>query len=91
MTKRATLIPLLLFAALYTGDYIFLRYRRMNGRNIRDAVQVQRYYAIAEKNNKTEFMYDEPESRECVCALFPHFGDVPCWYARRHREERIDE
>jgi hypothetical protein len=89
--NRILLVSGFMILLLYSGDYFFLHYRLAKGQNIRSAVQVQRYYAIAEKNNKTEFMYDQPESRECVSALFPHDGDAPCWYARRHQEERIDE
>ena len=89
--KRIVWAVVLAIAVFYAGDYIFLRIRMAKGQTVHDTVQVQRYYAVAEKNNKVEFMYDQPDSRECVRALFSHFGDSPCWVVRRHTEERIDE
>jgi hypothetical protein len=37
-------------------------------------------------------MFDKPQSMECVNALFPHYGDTPCWYMKRHTviQENLD-
>jgi hypothetical protein len=51
---------------------------------------VQRYDAISEKNNKTEFVYEDPVTEPCVNSLFPHMGYAPCWYLKRHSEQRIN-
>jgi hypothetical protein len=53
-------------------------------------VQIRRYYAVPQKNGRTEFSPAEPESRTCVHSLFPHLGCSPCWYVNRHTQKRID-
>lgn len=64
---------------------------RMMGSNSRfGSVVVQKYYAVALKNRKTEYMFDEPHSQTCVHSMFPHFGDAPCWYLETHRRQRVD-
>jgi len=40
--------------------------------------------AVAQKNGKTEFLFNPPEPQTCVTALFPRAGYVPCWYLQRH-------
>jgi len=54
------------------------------------AVTIQGYDAISEKNNKTEFVYEEPVTVTCVRSLFPHLGYQTCWYLSRHAEQRIN-
>jgi len=82
---------LLLLAIVYAGDYLWLRVRIWRHQNAFGSVEVQPYYAIAEKNNKTQFISADPLTVPCVHALFPHFGDNPCWYVSRHTDQRIDE
>jgi hypothetical protein len=53
-------------------------------------VTIQPYYAIHEKNGKTEYDFAQPENQVCVRSLFPHFGYNPCWYVKRHTDKRID-
>jgi hypothetical protein len=53
-------------------------------------VTIQPYYAIHQKNGKTEFDYAQPQIQVCVQSLFPHFGYAPCWYVKRHTDKRID-
>jgi hypothetical protein len=82
----------LLFAALvYAGDYLRLRVLIWRHGNAYGSVVVQPYYAIAEKNNKVQFIGADPLTVPCVHSLFPHLGDNPCWYVSRHTDERIDE
>ncbi len=78
-------------ACVYAGDYLSLRFRIPNHREQFSVVQVQPYYAIAEKNHKTEFMPADAVSVMCAHSLFPHFGANPCWYVTRHTDQRIDE
>ncbi len=85
---QALLFAVLLVALFYGGDYGVLWYRLRTNRQPFGNVQVERYYAVPEKNNKTEFMMQEPENELCVHSVFPHFGFAPCWYARRHTEQR---
>jgi hypothetical protein len=53
-------------------------------------VTIQRYDAISEKNNKTEFDFESPITVTCVHSLFPHMGYQPCWYLSRHSEQRTN-
>ena len=80
-----------LVAVTYAGDYLQLRYRVWRNTNPFGTVQVERYYAVHEKNNKVEFMFPhETQNQDCVHSLFPHMGYAPCWYLNRNREQRID-
>jgi hypothetical protein len=82
---------LVLLMTVYAVDYASLRIRIWQHRNPFGTVEVQPYYAIAEKNNKTQFISADPLTVTCVHSLFPHFGSNPCWYVSRHTDQRIDE
>ena len=73
-----------LIVVVYVCEDMLLRYRASHGG--RNAVfdSVTTYEAGAVKGGKEEFYFDQPQVEECVHALFPHFGDAPCWYARRN-------
>ncbi len=77
----------MLAGLLYGGDWLAARWR---GPRAFGAVVVRPYYAVPLKDGKTEFMMLSPETRTCVHALFPHFGDAPCWYLEGHRQQRIE-
>lgn len=74
---------------LYAVDYLVWRYKLASGHRPYDVVNVQFYYAIQEKNGKTEYDYQPPQPDTCVNALFPHTGYSPCWYERKHPEKEI--
>jgi hypothetical protein len=80
----------LLALVTYAGDYLSLRYKIPKAREPFSSVNIQPYYAIHQKNGKTEYDFAPPENQVCVCSLFPHFGYSPCWYVKRHTEKRID-
>jgi hypothetical protein len=80
----------LLALFVYAGDYLSVRYKIPKDRDPFSTVTIQPYYAIHQKNGKTEYDYAQPESQVCVRALFPHFGYNPCWYVTRHTDKRID-
>jgi hypothetical protein len=92
--KRFVLIPVLYLllagALVYVGDYVSLRFRIPNNRDQFGSVIVQRSYAVTMKNGKAEYMFDPPAPQTCVNSLFPHFGDPPCWYLRRHPRQQIN-
>jgi hypothetical protein len=67
-----------------------LRYRIAASRSPFSTVTVRPYYAVPQKNRKTEFLLGDPQQETCVHSLFPHLGDAPCWYLNKHREKRID-
>ncbi len=83
-------VTVLLVCAVYAGDYLSVRYKLPKGRDPFSTVTVKPYYAIHEKNGKTEYDFAQPENQVCVRSLFPHFGYGPCWYVKRHTDKRID-
>ena len=76
--------------ALYLGDDLSVRSRIPGSRQPFGTVTIRRFDAIPEKNNKTEYVYENPVTVTCVRSLFPHLGYVPCWYLSRHGEQRIN-
>lgn len=86
-----TLASLLgLAAGVYLLDYAIFKIRAATNHNAYGSVVVNHYYAVGEKSGKTEFMFDPPQPRTCVNALFPHEGAMPCWYLSRHPDQRTD-
>jgi len=75
---------------VFGADYAVFRLRVAANRNAYGSVVVRHYYAVLQKNGKTEFLFDAPQPWPCVNALFPHGGSLPCWYLRRHPEQRTD-
>lgn len=81
---RALVVVAGVIAVVYVCEDMLLRYRANHGGT--DAVfdNVTTYEAGAVKGGKEEFYFDQPHVEVCVRALFPHFGNAPCWYVRRH-------
>ena len=85
MKKIAALTVAVLISAcvlLYAIDYLVWRYKLSAGHDPYDTVTVQFYYAIQEKNGKTEYDYQPPQPDTCVNALFPHEGTHPAGMRR---------
>jgi hypothetical protein len=86
-----TLLALLGTAALaFAVDFAVFRIRLATNRNAYGSVTVNHYYAVLQKNGKTQFIFDPPQPEACVNALFPHTGALPCWYLIRHPDQRTD-
>jgi hypothetical protein len=83
------LIAVVLAALVYIVDYSIWRVRVATNHNAYGMVTVQYYYAIGEKSGKTEYDFQPPQQETCVNSLFPHAGDSPCWYERKHPEKAI--
>ncbi|MBV9764542.1 MAG: hypothetical protein JOZ48_06825 [Acidobacteriaceae bacterium] len=90
MIKRIFIIAILSIAAVYIADYLLLRFRIATNRNPYGTVTIQPYYAVPQKDGKTEFLFDDPQNQTCVHSLFPHVNDDPCWYLSRKKEKRIN-
>ncbi|MGO4883951.1 MAG: hypothetical protein ACLP59_24475 [Bryobacteraceae bacterium] len=92
--KRLLLIPMICLVAagllVYVCDYAALRFRIPNNRPQFDSVVVTRAWVIPMKNGKTQYAFDPPAPEQCVNSLFPHFGDSPCWYLKRHTRQQIN-
>ena len=82
--KRILVMAILGLCVLYGGDYLAGRHATLG------TVKVERYYAIPQKDGKTEFVFATPENQTCVQSLLPHLGYSPCWYMNRHKRKRID-
>src|SRR5215469_710659 len=74
----------------YGVDLAVVRIRIAANRNPYGSVVVSHYYAILQKNGKTQFIFDPPQAETCLNALFPHSGVQPCWYLSRHPEQRTN-
>ncbi len=90
MTRRIVVAAVICFLVLYGVDDALVRFRIPKGREPFGTVMVRRYYAIQQKANRVEYVFDKEENQRCVRALFPHLGYVPCWYLSRHPEQRVD-
>ena len=90
IAAAAFLLPLALTLLAYGTDYAIFRYRLATNRQPFGQITVTRYDAVAQKNGRTQFIFNPPESQTCVHALFPRAGYVPCWYLERHTEQRTD-
>lgn len=89
--KRVLVIVALLAIAIYLGDLLSVRYGFPGHRATYGSVVVTQTYAVPEKDPKKEdYFFVPPEAQTCVNALFPHFGYPPCWYLRRHQQQRVD-
>lgn len=75
---------------VYIFDYAVFRYRVSANRQPFAQVTVTTYDAVAQKNGKTEFLFNPPEQQTCANALFPRSGFPPCWYLQRHTEQRTN-
>ena len=88
--RRSILVLVLAFIAVYAADFAWIEYRTASSTEAFDSVQIERYYAVKEKDGKTEFMFDTPTSETCINSLFPHWGHTPCWYLKKHTRKRVD-
>ena len=84
------LLVLGITALAFGVDFAVFRLRILTGRDPYGSVVVSHYYAVLQKNGKTQFIFNPPASESCVNTLFPHSGMQPCWYLRRHPEQRTD-
>ena len=71
-------------------DFGIFRIRVATNRNAYGSVVVNRYYAVLQKNGKTQFIFDPPGPETCVHAAFPHEGFLPCWYLTKNPEQRTN-
>ncbi len=90
MKLRIVIAVLAFVGVVYVAEDLSIRYRIPRSREPFGSVTIQRYDAIAEKNGKTEFDFEDPVTQPCIHSLFPHMGYQPCWYLARHAEQRIN-
>ena len=86
---RSLLALVVLVAAVYGGEDLVLRYRMAHNPASPVIDQVPVYDAAEVKGGKVEFYFNQGETQPCVHALFPHFGDAPCWYVKGHPQKQV--
>jgi hypothetical protein len=94
IVKRGVISLIVLLAVVYADDYLQVRWKmaHANSGEAFGTVQMERLYAIPQKNGKVEYEFDavQPEvTTPCVHALFPHMGETPCWYLQRNSQKPI--
>ena len=91
--KRLVVISLaglaLAFAVVYASDFAIWSVRKSRNAGY-GTVTVRSYYAVHEKNNRTEYVFGSAQDQPCTNSLFSHEGLRPCWYLRRHPEQQIE-
>ncbi len=88
--RQLLLAAAVLLAVVYAADYAWLRYRVSADKTAFSVITVKQVYAVPRKDNKLEYMPGDPQDETCVNSLFPHLGDMPCWYLRKHTRQRIN-
>ena len=84
----------MLAASVYAGDYLVLRVRMLRATPSEpfELMTRTRVLAIPQKNGKYDYQIDQAQPVEvltCVHALFPHYGDQPCWYLKPRLNQPI--
>lgn len=87
IAKRVLFGLVAAFAAVYAGDYVYLRIRMLHPKPAIpfESITRTRVLAIPQKNGKFDYQIDQAQPVEtltCVHSLFPHYGDQPCWYLK---------
>jgi len=78
-----------LVATVAGCEDLWLRYRMSHGAGANLFDQVTIIEAGEVKGGKLEYYTDQPQMQTCVHAVFPHFGDAPCWYVKRHTTKML--
>ena len=89
LLKRIAMVLFVSVAIFYIGEAISVKYRIPSSREPLGTVQINKFYAVPQKDGKTSFEPGEPETETCVNSIFPHLGYSPCWYVRRHRNQQV--
>lgn len=76
-------------ALLYVADWAVFRIRLARGAGALESVTVNAYYAVPEKNGRTEYDFQSSGPQACANAIFSHMGYLPCWYLRKHADQEI--
>ncbi len=84
------LVVLGITALAFGIDFLVFRARILTNRRPYGSVVVSHYYAVLQKNGKTQFIFDPPAPETCANAIFAHAGLQPCWYLKGHPEQRTD-
>jgi hypothetical protein len=87
---RVVLVAGAALLLLYLGDLTSVAYRIPNRREQFGSVEVHKLLAVPQKDRKTEYIADPPETQPCVHSIFPQLGLTPCWYLSRHANQQVN-
>jgi hypothetical protein len=82
---RSLLALVVTLAAVYLADTIYIHL--LSPAKAYGSIQVNHYLITPLKNGRDEYDFTGSEMKTCVNSLFPHSGDPPCWYLKRHTEQ----
>jgi hypothetical protein len=85
--KRVVLGAVLLAAAVWTGDWVWLRLKIARNSGAFGSVEVHYRYAVHLRNKRIERYTAQPKTLECVHSAFPHMNESPCWYLEKHADD----
>ena len=71
---------------LWLADWAVWRIRVWRGGGY-DSVQVSQFLLTPLKNHRMKADRQSTDSQPCTRSIFPHAGDDPCWWLRRHPTE----
>jgi hypothetical protein len=76
-------LVVILLVGLYAADWIVLRIRVAHGTGY-GSVEIHQFLATSLKGSKTEYDLTGTFQQTCSRSLFPHGGNLPCWWLEHH-------
>ncbi len=94
VVQQILIATVLVVAAIYVGDYLWVRYRAAHQKpgDPFDSVPVQSLLSVPLKGGKIEYDVNQAQTgatQACVHSLFSHYGYSPCWYVVRANRSPI--
>lgn len=87
---RILIMAIVLLGIVWAGDYLNARGRVGNDASgFVETVKVQPMYIIPHKDSRAEYVFGDPQMVKCLHSIFPHFGDSPCWYVKKHAQPAV--
>lgn len=87
---RLLIAALTLLGLVWLGDYVTARHRiAIGASSFVESVKVQPMYIVPHKDSRAEYVFGDPQMVNCLHSIFPHFGDNPCWYVKKHAQPAV--
>ena len=80
---RSAGVGAILLVTIFVADWVVLRFRVTRG-TAYGSVEIHQFLATSLKGSKTEFDMTGSFQQTCSHSLFPHGGNLPCWWLERH-------
>jgi len=80
---RPAVVVAISLAMLYVADWIVLRIRVAHGTGY-GTVEIHHFLATSLKGSKTEYDLTGTSQQTCSHSIFPHDGNLPCWWLEYH-------